>query len=72
MFIELSFSCREGQGTYIWSSMYSQAVVVLPASTAYQSLFSGVKRPGRETDHSHHLGLRVRMSGALPPLPYVP
>jgi hypothetical protein len=30
---------------------------------------TGVKRPGREIDHHLHLGPRLRMSGATPPLP---
>jgi hypothetical protein len=32
-------------------------------------LFLGVKRPGREANHSPHLVPRSRMRGAIPPLP---
>jgi len=34
--------------------------------------FSGVKQLVREVDHSPHLVLRVRMSGAVPLLPHMP
>jgi len=32
----------------------------------------GVKRPGREADHSIHLSLRSGMRGVIPPLPNTP
>jgi len=30
--------------------------------------FLGVKRPGREADHSPHLVPRLRVGGSIPPL----
>jgi hypothetical protein len=34
------------------------------------ALFPGVKRPGREADHSPPSSAEVKNGGAVPPLPY--
>jgi hypothetical protein len=43
-----------------------------PASLQWvpASLFPGVKLPGREDDNSPHPVTRLRMRGAIPPLPH--
>jgi len=40
-----------------------------PLQWVMGALTPGVKRPGCETDHHLHLGSRLRMGGAIPPLP---
>jgi len=37
-----------------------------PVLKRYQYSFSGVKRPGCDVDHSFHLALRLKKSGAIP------
>jgi hypothetical protein len=37
--------------------------------SGYLRFFPGVKRPGCEVNHSPDLMLRLRMNGAMPPLP---
>jgi hypothetical protein len=44
----------------------------LPIQWVAVALSLGVKRPGRETDHSPHLVPRSRMRGGIPPLPNTP
>ena len=34
--------------------------------------FPAITRPQHEADHSIHLAQRLRMSGAMPPLPHMP
>jgi hypothetical protein len=34
------------------------------------ALFPGIKRPGRESDHSHNLVSRLRKRGAIAPFPH--
>jgi hypothetical protein len=38
-------------------------------SNEYRGLFPGIKRPGREVDHSSQSSAKVKKGGALPPLP---
>jgi hypothetical protein len=40
----------------------------LPIQWAIGDLSPGVKRPGRETEHSHEPSAGVRTCGAVPPL----
>jgi hypothetical protein len=39
--------------------------------TGYRGSSAGIKRPGREADHSPQTDIEVKNSGAVPPLPYV-
>jgi len=40
-------------------------------SSGYQSLFPEVKWPWHEADHSFHLVPRLKICGAIPPVPHM-
>jgi hypothetical protein len=40
-------------------------------SNGYRGLFPGVKRPGREADHSPPTSVEVKNGGSIPPLPHM-
>jgi hypothetical protein len=71
--IKLRLDCPEfesSQGLYLSSIMYIPApeLVQLPVQWVVVAVSPDLKRPGREDDHSHPVP-RLRMSGAIIPLP---
>jgi hypothetical protein len=65
------FMSRQGLGIFL-STTASKPVlgpIQSPIQWVTGSLSLGVKLPGRETDHSPPSIAKVRMRGAIPPLP---
>jgi hypothetical protein len=66
------FDCRQGQGIFLYSTAARPALEPTqpPIQWVSGALSPGVKRPGREVDHSPPSGAEVKTGGPIPPLPY--
>jgi hypothetical protein len=68
------FESWQGLGIFLSTTAYRPVLGPTHPPTQWEprALPLGVKQPGHETDHSPHLVLRSRMSGAIHPLPQYP
>jgi hypothetical protein len=64
---------RRGQDILLFSTAFTPPLVPTqpPFQWAPGSLSPGVKRPGREADHSSPSSTELKNGGAVPPLPYM-
>jgi hypothetical protein len=67
----LGFDSRRGLGIFLFSTASRTALgpTQPPIQWVPWVLFLGVKRPGREADHSPPSSAEVKMCGCMPPLP---
>jgi hypothetical protein len=65
---------RQGVGNFLFttSSRPSLGPTQTPIQEVPGALSIGVKRPGREADHSPPFSAEVKMRGDIPPLPNTP
>jgi hypothetical protein len=71
---ELRFDSRQKQEMYLFSTAFRQALGLAEPAIMWVPgalSFLGVKRPGRETDHSPPCSVDAKNAGAIPPPPYV-
>jgi hypothetical protein len=69
----LGFHFRRGLGIFLFTtvSRTAQGPTRPPIQWILEALSPGVKRPGREADHSPPTSARSRMHGAIPPSQYL-
>jgi hypothetical protein len=67
----LGFDSRRGMGIFLFTTVSKTALgpTQPPIQWVPAVLSLGVKRPGREADHSPPSSAEARMRGAIPPLP---
>jgi hypothetical protein len=67
----LGFDSQQGQEIFLYSTASRPALSpTQPHIQWYRVLSAGVKRPGREGDHSPPASAEVKNGGAIPALPH--
>jgi hypothetical protein len=65
------FHSQQGQEIFLFSTLFRPALgpTQPPIRCLPEAFSAGVKRPGREDDHSPPSSAEVKNGGAIPPLP---